>query len=95
MATGPRLPAASASARFPRRQDSTLDTGMLPSFRTFDRMLRALQARTTHGISPFAVGSAWMDWCAQLAVAPGKRIELTLRAALLLGRYLAYPGQWL
>ncbi len=90
MPPDPKPPAASARAWFPRWQDGASDTGVVPSFRMFDRMLRALQARATHGISPLAVGNAWMDWFAQLASAPGKRIELALRAALLLARYLAW-----
>ena len=76
--------------RLPQWLDAASEAGVLPSFGTFDRMLRALQARLTQGISPLAVGTAWMDWYAQLAAAPGKRTELSLRAVLLLARYLAW-----
>ncbi len=72
------------------RNPLSASAAMLPNFHTFDRMLRAMQARVTQGISPLAVGTAWADWIAQLASAPGKRTELALRAALMLTRYLAW-----
>ena len=47
-----------------------------PSFRTLDRLSRALLGRATQGISPFAVAETWSDWTLHLAAAPGKRLEL-------------------
>jgi polyhydroxyalkanoate synthase len=59
----------------------------LPGFRTFDRALRAAQARLTHGIAPTAVESAWADWGVHLARAPGKRMALAVQASALATRY--------
>jgi len=51
-----------------------------PTFHTFDRTLRAAEARLTHGMSPTAISGAWLDWAVHLARAPGKRMELASRA---------------
>ncbi len=59
----------------------------VPSFETFDRMLRAVQARLTQGISPTAVAAAWMDWAVHLGCAPGKQLALSALAAHMTGRY--------
>jgi polyhydroxyalkanoate synthase subunit PhaC len=41
-----------------------------------DRSLHAAIARFTGGLSPAAVGSAYLDWAVHLAGAPGKRLQL-------------------
>src|SRR5271166_4208303 len=41
-----------------------------------DRSLHAALARFTGGLSPAALGSAYLDWSVHLAGAPGKRIQL-------------------
>jgi polyhydroxyalkanoate synthase len=41
-----------------------------------DRSLHAGLARFTGGLSPAAVGSAYLDWAVHLAGAPGKRMQL-------------------
>src|SRR6516165_2158371 len=41
-----------------------------------DRSLHATIARFTGGISPAAIGNAYLDWAVHLAVAPGKHLQL-------------------
>ena len=41
-----------------------------------DRSLHAALARFTSGLSPAAIGSAYLDWAVHLAAAPGKRLQL-------------------
>src|SRR5690242_3705741 len=41
-----------------------------------DRSLHAALARATGGLSPAALGSAYLDWAVHLAGAPGKRVQL-------------------
>jgi len=53
-----------------------------PTFHTFDRTLRAAEARITQGMSPTAISGAWLDWAVHLARAPGKRMELASRAGI-------------
>lgn len=53
----------------------------MPSFRSYDRMLRAIRARATLGISPIAVTDAWANWAMHLGMASGKQAELALPAA--------------
>ncbi len=72
-AAAPAAPPAS-----PRQRRPSAPFG--PSFHTFDRTLRAAEARLTQGISPTAVSGAWFDWAVHLSRAPGKRMELTTRA---------------
>jgi polyhydroxyalkanoate synthase subunit PhaC len=94
-------PAVDAAARVPapvRRapagpgpRDEDLGADGVPSFETFDRMLRALHARATQGVSPSAIAGAWMDWAVHLATAPGKQSALMLRAAMMMARF----GLWL
>ena len=59
----------------------------LPTFQTFDRMLRAIQARGTQGISPVAISSAWTQWALNLLAAPGKQMALALRGSVSAARF--------
>src|SRR6516165_497093 len=45
-----------------------------------DRSLHATLARFTGGLSPAALGSAYLDWAVHLAGAPGKRLQLCDKA---------------
>ena len=63
----------------------------VPSLRSYDRLLRAIRARVTQGISPIAVADAWTNWAVHLAMAPGKQGELALSAANMAARF----GLWL
>ncbi len=63
-----------------------------------DRAVHAATARFTAGLSPMAIGGAYLDWAAHLAFAPGKRLQLAqkaLRKAVRLGNFAlraALPG---
>ena len=46
-----------------------------------DRALHATVARFTAGLSPAALAQAYSDWATHLAAAPGKRMQLTHKAA--------------
>lgn len=48
---------------------------------TMDRSLDAAIARYTTGLSPMAQMAAYWDWAAHLAFSPGKRLQLTEKAA--------------
>jgi poly[(R)-3-hydroxyalkanoate] polymerase subunit PhaC len=57
-----------------------------------DRSLHAALARFTGGLSPAAVGSAYLDWVVHLAAAPGKRLQLldkAVRKTVRLANYAA------
>jgi poly[(R)-3-hydroxyalkanoate] polymerase subunit PhaC len=55
-----------------------------------DRSLRAALARFTFGLSPAAIGSAYLDWAVHLVAAPGKRMQLldkAIRKSVRFGNY--------
>ena len=55
-----------------------------------DRSLHAAFARFTGGLSPAAIGSAYLDWVVHLAVAPGKRLQLVDKSARKAIRFVNY-----
>jgi polyhydroxyalkanoate synthase subunit PhaC len=79
-----RAPTTSTTAGHP---DNAPASPVVPDFHTFDRMLRAIQARATQGVSPVALTRTWEDWATQLAAAPGKQLSLALQAWATLARY--------
>ncbi|MFK8250513.1 PHA/PHB synthase family protein [Ancylobacter terrae] len=58
--------------------------------RSIDRMLNALTARATGGLSPASLWLAYMDWAIHLAAAPGKRAELARKAGRKTQRFLGH-----
>lgn len=87
----PAAPAHPAPARKPAPHPRT--KAVEPhKYETFDKTLRAAMARMTVGLSPYAAASAWTDWLAHLATAPGRQIEMLEQAqknALKLATYLS------
>lgn len=61
-------------------------------FENFDRLLHAVEARLTRGISPAALWAARMDWLVHLANAPGKQLALAGRAWQAQMRFMFYAG---
>ena len=64
-------------------------------FRAIDRVHEALTAQATGGLSPASLAMAFMDWSIHLASAPGKCLELTMKAgqkAARLGAHIATAG---
>ena len=53
----------------------------IESFQSFDRMRAASLGKLTAGISPGALATAYFDWAFHLASAPGKQMELGVKAA--------------
>jgi polyhydroxyalkanoate synthase len=47
---------------------------------SLDRMVHANMARLTANLSPASIGQAFADWVLHLAAAPGKQIELSVKA---------------
>ncbi|SDJ44186.1 PHA/PHB synthase family protein [Lutimaribacter saemankumensis] len=50
-------------------------------YQDLDKMVRAVIARYSGGVSPYSVFQAWSDWAMHLSRAPGRRIELAELAA--------------
>jgi polyhydroxyalkanoate synthase len=76
-------PARPAPGRYQRPAKPRADAPPAPegpAFETIDRLSRATLARFTQGVSPHAEAAAWFEWGSHLARAPGRQIELGLRA---------------
>lgn len=59
---------------------------------SFDKGLKAAQARFTGGLSPIALAAAYSDWALHLSSAPGKQLELMEKAAKKASRYTNYAS---
>jgi len=59
-------------------------------FQAIDRTWSAFRARSNGGISPAALGLALFDWSIHLASAPGKQMELAIKANQKAARLLSY-----
>ena len=65
--------ATQAGSSFPQPQVETRDNDL-------DRLFHSTLARLAGGLSPAAVGTAYADWAAHLALSPNKQLELGRRA---------------
>jgi polyhydroxyalkanoate synthase subunit PhaC len=62
----------------------------IEAFHAVDRIREALSAQLSGGISPGSLMLAWSDWIFHLAQAPGKRMELGVKAGRKWQRLLAH-----
>ncbi len=84
-----KLPSRSTLTRpFPLPRISDRDSYASTAFADIvDRSFHAAMARTTHGLSPAAIGQAYLDWWTHLAFSPGKQIQLAEKAAKKVARF--------
>lgn len=77
------LPAGKAAEGASKRIAAARDSELLgiEAFQAFDHMREALSSQLTGGISPGSMAMAYFDWAFHLASAPGKRMELGIKAA--------------
>jgi polyhydroxyalkanoate synthase subunit PhaC len=68
--------------------ESILETPAQQSSRALDALVHAAEARSTFGLSPVALGLAFLDWATHLANAPFRRLELAQSAIRQLDRLL-------
>ncbi len=92
VASAPLKPNAITAPAMPAGNNTVAsDEGLgLEAFRSIDRMQEALSARFTGGLSPASLTAAYMDWAVHLAMAQGKRSELSWKAALKMQRFAAH-----
>jgi len=64
----------------PSKPQGELESGR-EAYRSLDRIREAFAGQLSGGISPAAIALALFDWSIHLASAPGKRLELTEKAA--------------
>lgn len=62
----------------------------IEAFQAFDRIREALSGQLSGGISPGSMMMAYFDWAFHLAQAPGKRMELGVKAGRKWQRLLAH-----
>lgn len=86
------LPVGKAVDGAPKRVAAARDGEPLgiEAFQAFDHMREALSSKLTGGISPGSMAMAYFDWAFHLASAPGKRMELGVKAARKSQRLLAW-----
>ena len=88
----PALPRALAPPPLPASfdRDSYASTALAD---IIDRAVHAATARFTAGLSPMAIGGAYLDWAAHLAFSPGKQVQLTQKALRKTIRFANYAAR--
>ena len=61
-------------------EDASGESLGIEAFQAFDRIREALSGQLSGGISPGSLMMAYFDWGFHLAQAPGKRMELGVKA---------------
>jgi polyhydroxyalkanoate synthase subunit PhaC len=64
-----------------------------PPYAALDRLVHAGISRLTGGLSPAALGAAYLDWAVHLAVSPGKQLDLAGKAVSGFADNLAFAAQ--
>jgi polyhydroxyalkanoate synthase subunit PhaC len=93
---GPVAAASGAAdrARAGRRRDLEEDAFAATAWSdVIDRSLHASLAYFTAGLSPAALGSAYLDWATHLAAGPGKQAQLAVKASRKAFRLAQWAGQ--
>ncbi len=87
----PRVPPPSIPVE--ERREITDAITFPASGRTIDRFVHAVLGRMTFGVSPAAATLAYMDWLANLAMAPGKQAELAQKAWRKVARFAVWSAR--
>jgi polyhydroxyalkanoate synthase len=85
--------ATKSLAKPPRPPPAAAANAWVPRLETFDRLLRASQARATQGVSLSAIGIAWADWALHLSMAPGRQTMLAAEAMSMAARFAIWLPQ--
>src|SRR5207244_1416781 len=86
----PKTPTSESMPPAPRAL-SSLDAS--PTRHALDRLIHAMLARVTLGLSPAGVMQAYGDWLWHLAISPGKQSELVDSAARKAARLLIHASR--
>ncbi|MBL8528631.1 MAG: polyhydroxyalkanoic acid synthase [Burkholderiales bacterium] len=87
----PRLPTPTIPVE--ERREITDAITFPASGRTIDRFVHAVLGRMTFGVSPAAAILAYLDWLANLALAPGRQAELAQKAWRKAARFAVWSAR--
>jgi polyhydroxyalkanoate synthase len=85
--------AAAPSAPAARQEPAIQEAASQDPHSRLDRSLRAGLGRLTAGLSPAALGAAYLDWAVHLMVSPGRQLQLTRLALSGLVENAAFAGR--
>ena len=84
---------ANRAPKEPRREHEEDSFAATTLSDVIDRSLHASLAYFTLGLSPAALGSAYLDWATHLAASPGKQAQLAVKASRKALRLARWMGQ--